>query len=269
MSIPVIAIKATHMKERALKFRTSFINDHLKTNTNYAVSDLLRATSLWPTTAGALKLLLQRRTLTIQNGQITNNIGRGVEAMFAPIVDDQQFAVAVLIPCPVILGATYDDSHLAIQAITAVPVTFITKPNISGAVFLPDSADLLGFAITDTALTYTFAKSGTASASFILAAQFGSDSEGTLIEDVSRMLGRTSQRSGLALEDLQLFSGGVCGGDTNWYVMCLCQEGITLVHQGTSIVERAEILYGPDTQDNCNNWDNQYYSSGFCKCQNS
>ena len=268
MDIPTIVITAAHMKDRALGFRKAFIENYLKTNTDYPISAIFQATSLWPSTAGALKLLLQRKSIVIRNGQLTNSVGRSVEATFNPIVNDQQFSIAVLFPSPLSMRATYDESHLAISATTPLPTTFIVKPKVDGAAYLPDKADVLEIAIIDSAITYTFAKSGTLTPAFIVAAQFDGISSDLLASTLEQRLSRSySAVAASSPQSVRLFSSGMCGGDdSNWYVLCDQHEHITIVHHGT-IVEGGQlqyrVLFGPDTQANCDAWDN---ANGAAAC---
>lgn len=261
MDIPTIVVNAGHMKDRALAFRGSFINDHLRTNSPYAISEIFRNTSMWPSSAGALKLLLKRKTIAIHDGQLSNSVGRQVEATFNPIVNDQHFTIAILFPSPLLMQASYDQNHLSIKALTPLPTTFIVKPKIDGASLLPDRAEALEFAILNSAITYTFSQVGSVKPAFILAARF----DPVPLEDLANLLVRrlTAEFSTAPVvrsPSVRLYGGATCAGDqNNWYVLCDQQEHLTIVHQGT-IVEGGQlqyrVIYGPDTEGNCRAWDN-------------
>jgi hypothetical protein len=165
-------IAAPHMRESAIRFRAEFGNDYLKQNKPYPIEKALRASRLRPSSAEAQKLLLRRKELEIKDGQISNNLGREVEAIFEPVLNDKSFTAAVLFPKPFEAAATFTNAELRVQFRTGLSVAFLTKPAIENASLLPDRAIMTSFVVTDAALTLEFDPSIPTDPGFIMVMAF-------------------------------------------------------------------------------------------------
>jgi hypothetical protein len=149
----VIRANAGHMRERATRFRTDFVRDHLNGQLPLTFADALRQATIRPSSDAEMILLVRRGALEFQGAEARNS-GRSLSAEFQLLFNTQTMRIVVTLPDDIVVQCSDDGVALKLAFAPGIMVTFLDKPQVGGVEVPVDTLGLNTISISDSLLLY-------------------------------------------------------------------------------------------------------------------